>query len=123
MTRRRLVGQSWGLGRIAFLIGFTVLFTGLGIWQVRRQYAVISRGYAVDAELFEVRRELETKKRLSLLLSAHRNPATLRTVALEELGMKLPDRDTELHVPTSTRAASPVDPAPPVETLTAPEAP
>ncbi len=102
MSRRRLVSQSWGLGRIAFLIGFTVLFTGLGIWQVRRQYA----------ELFEVRRELETKKRLSLLLSAHRNPATLRTVALEELGMTLPDRDSELHVPTAVRAPAPTDPNP-----------
>lgn len=112
MSRRRLVSQSWGLGRIAFLIGFTVLFTGLGIWQVRRQYAVIARGYAVDAELFEVRRELETKKRLSLLLSAHRNPATLRTVALEELGMTLPDRDSELHVPTAVRAPAPTDPNP-----------
>ena len=97
--KRQRVRQSLGLGRFVFLIGFTVLFTGLGIWQVSRQYAVIERGYRVDRELADVRREFETRKRLSLLLSAHKDPNTLRAVALEELGMALPDRDSELHVP------------------------
>jgi len=98
--KTRRPSQSWGVGRLVFLIGFTALFTGLGIYQVNRQYDVVARGYRVDRELFDVRMELETRKRLSLLLSAHRNPNTLRTVALEELGMELPSRDSELFVPS-----------------------
>lgn len=109
--KKRRISQSWGLGRFVFLIVFTVLFTGLGLWQVNRQYTVIERGYRVDRELSDFRREFETRKRLSLLLSAHKDPNTLRAVALEELGMTLPDRDHELHVPGPAHRPSPI-PAP-----------
>jgi len=106
MTRRRVISQSWGLGRFIFLITFTVAFSGLGIYQVNRQYDVIKQGYRVDRELFDYRRELETQKRLSLLLSSHRDPTTLRAIALEELGMSLPERERELFVPTVDRAGA-----------------
>jgi|GEM_PF-2030692 len=98
-VRRRRLGQSWGLGRFLFLIAFTVGFASLGIWQVRRQYAVIASGYAIDRDLFEYRRLLERQKRLSLLLSAYKDPTALRLFAEEDLGMIAPGREQELYIP------------------------
>ena len=118
-TRAR-IGQSWGVGRFFFLILFTVAFTALGIFQVRRQYDVISRGYVVDRELFEYRRELETQKRLSLLLAAYKDPNTLRDFAERELGMRPPERENELFVPGSGSAAPRPLAHPPVPTRSAP---
>ena len=97
--KRRRIGQSWGLGRFFFLILFTVGFASVGIWQVRRQYEVIARGYAVDRDLFEHRRLVERQKRLSLLLSAYKDPTALRSFAEEDLGMRMPSRDEELFIP------------------------
>jgi hypothetical protein len=88
-----------GLGRFGLLVAFTVVMTALGLYQVNRQYEVIARGYKVDQELFEYRRQMETKKRLTLLLSAHMDPTTLHAVAVEELGMAQPDVDHERFVP------------------------
>jgi cell division protein FtsL len=88
-----------GLGRFGLLIAFTVVMTAIGVYQVRQQYEVVARGYKVDQELFEYRRQMETKKRLSLLLSAHMDPTTLHAVAVEELGMAHPDVDHERFVP------------------------
>lgn len=98
-VRRRRLGQSWGLGRFLFLIAFTVGFASLGIWQVRRQYEVIASGYAIDRDLFEYRRLLERQKRLSLLLSAYKDPTALRLFAEEDLGMIAPGREQELYIP------------------------
>ena len=97
--KRRRIGQSWGLGRFFFLILFTVGFASVGIWQVRRQYEVIARGYAVDRDLFEHRRLVERQKRLALLLSAYKDPTALRDFAEEDLGMRMPSRDEELFIP------------------------
>lgn len=93
------LGQSWGLGRFLFLIAFTVGFSSLGIWQVRRQYDVIASGYAIDRDLFEYRRLLERQKRLNLLLSAYKDPTALRMFAEEDLGMSMPGREQELTIP------------------------
>ncbi len=101
------VGQSWGLGRFIALIVFTVGTASLGIWQVRRQYEVIESGYALDRNLFEYRRLLERQKRLNLLLSAYKDPSALQVFAEEELGMRNPLREDELHIP-DPRAATPV---------------
>ena len=125
ITKRRL-GQSWGLGRFLFLIVFTVGFGALGIWQVRRQYEVIANGYEIDRDLFEYRRLLERQKRLSLLLSAYKDPTALRLFAEEDLGMIAPGHEQELYipdpadaeriVPTNTLAPKmPLLPQPPVE--------
>lgn len=100
MTRRRRIGQSWGLGRFFLLVGFTVIFTGLALWQVRRKYDVIAAGYAIDRDLFEYRRSLEVQKRLALLLAAYKDPTSLKVFAEEELGMQMPGRERELVVPT-----------------------
>lgn len=102
---RRPLGQSWGLGRILFLIAFTIGFASLGIWQVRRQYDVIASGYAIDRDLFEYRRLLERHKRLSLLLSAYKDPTALRIFAEEDLGMSAPGRERELFIPDPNDAA------------------
>lgn len=95
----RRIGQSWGLGRFIFLIVFTVVMTGLGIWQVRRQYEVVAQGYAIDRNLFEYRRLLERQKRLNLMLSAYKDPSALQVFAEEELGMRRPGRDDSLFIP------------------------
>ena len=100
MSKRRRIGQSWGLGRLFMLVGFTVIFTGLALWQVRRKYDVIAAGYAIDRDLFEYRRSLEIQKRLGLLLAAYKDPSSLRVFAEEELGMQLPGRERELVVPS-----------------------
>jgi hypothetical protein len=93
------IRRTFGLGRFGLLVGFTVVMTALGLYQVRSQYEVIAKGYEVDHSLFEYRRQMETRKRLSLLLSAHMDPATLHAVAVEELGMARPDVDRERYVP------------------------
>jgi hypothetical protein len=93
------IGQSWGLGRFIFLIVFTVVMTGLGIWQVRRQYEVVEQGYAIDRHLFEYRRLVERQKRLNLMLSAYKDPSALQVFAEEELGMRRPGRDDSLFIP------------------------
>lgn len=109
---RRRLGQSWGLGRFLFLIAFTIGFSSLGIWQVRRQYDVIASGYAVDRDLFEYRRLLERHKRLSLLLSAYKDPTALRIFAEEDLGMSAPGRERELFIPDPNDAQPIVPEAP-----------
>ncbi len=91
--------QSWGLGRFIFLIAFTVVMTGLGIWQVRRQYEVVAQGYAIDRDLFEYRRLLERQKRLNLMLSAYKDPNALMVFAEEELGMRKAGREDALFIP------------------------
>jgi len=129
-VRRRRLGQSWGLGRFLLLIAFTVGFASLGIWQVRRQYEVIASGYAIDRDLFEYRRLLERQKRLSLLLSAYKDPTALRLFAEEDLGMMAPGREQELYIPdpreaqpiVPTRPTSP-DPLQPPTSPTAPASP
>lgn len=93
------IRRTFGLGRFGLLVGFTVVMTALGLYQVRSQYDVIAKGYQVDNSLFEYRRQMETRKRLSLLLSAHMDPATLHAVAIEELGMARPDVEHERYVP------------------------
>jgi len=98
-TRRRKIGQSWGLGPFLFLVLFTFGLASLGIWQVRRQYQVVAMGYEIDRDLFEYRRLLERQKRLTLLLSAYKDPTALQTFAEEDLGMRTPARDDELHIP------------------------
>lgn len=110
---RRKIGQSWGLGRFLFLIAFTIGFASLGIWQVRRQYEVIASGYAIDRDLFEYRRLLERHKRLSLLLSAYKDPTALRIFAEEDLGMTAPGRERELYIPDPSEA-EPIVPTAPV---------
>jgi len=95
----RRIGQSWGLGRFVFLIAFTVVMTGLGIWQVHRQYEVVEQGYAIDRHLFEYRRLLERQKRLNLLLSAYKDPSALQVFAEEELGMRRAGREDTLFIP------------------------
>jgi hypothetical protein len=95
----RRIGQSWGLGRFILLIGFTVVMTGLGIWQVKRQYQVVEQGYAIDRNLFEYRRLLERQKRLNLLLSAYKDPSALQVFAEEELGMRRAGREDVLYIP------------------------
>ena len=95
----RRIGQSWGLGRFIFLIGFTVVMTGLGIWQVKRQYQVVEQGYAIDRDLFDYRRLLERQKRLNLLLSAYKDPSALQVFAEEELGMRRAGREDVLYIP------------------------
>ncbi|MBL8785334.1 MAG: cell division protein FtsL [Deltaproteobacteria bacterium] len=97
--RRRKIGQSWGLGPFLFLVLFTFGLASLGIWQVRRQYQVVAMGYEIDRDLFEYRRLLERQKRLTLLLSAYKDPTALQTFAEEDLGMRTPARDDELHIP------------------------
>lgn len=96
-TRR--VRLRWGLGRIVALVGFTVIMTALGIYQVRRQYDLIQLGYAIDRDLFDYRRELEIKKRLSLSLSSYKDPMAVRAFAEDALGMKVPSPEHELRVP------------------------
>jgi hypothetical protein len=119
---KRRIGQSWGLGRFLFLIAFTVGLASLGIWQVHRQYQVIAGGYAVDRDLFEVRRLLERQKRLSLLLAAYKDPTALRIFAEEELGMSAPPRDAELFSPDPHEAAlSGARPTPDAPGAAAPE--
>lgn len=93
------IGQSWGLGRFIFLIAFTFVMTGLGIWQVRRQYDVVAQGYAIDRDLFEYRRLLERQKRLNLLLSSYKDPSALQAFAEEELGMRKAGREDVLFIP------------------------
>jgi len=117
IRRRMKVGQSWGLGRFLFLSVFTVVFTALGLWQVKRQYEVIATGYKLDKELFEYRRLLETDKRLSLLLAAYKDPSALAAFAEDELGMKRPGRDLELVVPDP---GGPLAPPPPSDEEAAP---
>ncbi|MCC6620684.1 MAG: cell division protein FtsL [Deltaproteobacteria bacterium] len=113
-ARRIKIGQSWGLGRFLFLIVFTVAFTALGLWQVKRQYEVIATGYKIDKELFEYRRLLETDKRLGLLLAAYKDPSALAAFAEDELGMKRPGRELELVVPDPAQGTvTPPLPAPP----------
>jgi len=104
-TRTRRLGQSWGIGRFVFLIAFTVGFASLGVWQVHRQYDVIASGYAIDRDLFEYRRLLEKHKRLSLLLSAYKDPTALRIFAEEDLGMTAPGSTDELFVADPDRVA------------------
>ena len=116
------IGQSWGLGRFIFLIAFTVVMTGLGIWQVRRQYDVVAQGYAIDRDLFEYRRLLERQKRLNLLLSSYKDPSALQVFAEEELGMRKAGREDVLFIPDPrevtplTRTLPPVPGAPSSET-------
>ncbi|MFO0746471.1 MAG: cell division protein FtsL [Myxococcota bacterium] len=119
---RRKVGQSWGLGRFLFLVVFTVVFTGLGLWQVKRQYDVIKTGYSLDKDLFEYRRLLETEKRLSLLLAAYKDPTALQAFAEDDLGMRRPGRDDELVVPDPRAMPTPTAPGP-VPTPDAPPEP
>ena len=89
VPKRHRLGQSWGLGRFLLLIAFTVGFGALGIWQVRRQYEVVASGYSIDRNLFEYRRLLERQKRLTLLLSAYKDPTALRLFA-ERSGVAIP---------------------------------
>lgn len=119
----RKVGLSWGLGRFILLIGFTALMTGLGIWQVKRQYEVVARGYDIDRDLFEYRRLLEREKRLNLMLSAYKDPSALQVFAEEELGMRRAGREDVLFIPdprdttplTLTRPSGPADDGAPAQ--------
>lgn len=116
--RKKVIGQSWGLGRFLFLVIFTVVFTALGLWQVNRQYDVIRTGYGIDKDLFEYRRMLEAEKRLTLLISAYKDPSALGSFAEDELGMRRPERDDELVVPSPRSGlVEPIAPEP------SPEAP
>ncbi|MCA9515660.1 MAG: cell division protein FtsL [Myxococcales bacterium] len=107
MSRVRL---RWGVGRLVALIGFTVVMTGLGIYQVRRQYDLVQLGYAIDRDLFEYRRELEVKKRLALSLAAYKDPMAVRAFAEDALGMKVPSPENELRIPAGDEKPAPSAP-------------
>lgn len=89
----------WGVGRLLALIAFTVVMTGLGIYQVHKHYQLIRVGYSLDQDLFDYRRLTEAKKRLELALSAYKDPLAVRAFAEDELGMKVPGPEDELHIP------------------------
>ncbi|TNF35399.1 MAG: hypothetical protein EP329_06230 [Deltaproteobacteria bacterium] len=98
-TTRRAPRLRWGVGRLLVLIAFTVVMTGAGIYQVHKHYQLIKVGYALDQDLFEYRRLTEAKKRLQLQLSAYKDPIAVRAFAEDELGMKVPGPEDELHIP------------------------
>lgn len=98
-TRPPRARLGWGLGRLLALVAFTVVMTGLGVYQVHRHYQLIRVGYDLDADLFENRRLREVHKRLELSLSAYKDPLAVRTLAEERLGMKAPGPLDELVIP------------------------
>lgn len=116
--------QRSGLGRFLFVMVFVALTTGFGIWQVHRQYNVISKGFGLDQALFEHHRLLERQKRLELLMASQDNPLTFEEFAEKELKMKRPERDNTLFVPALAESPLPLNksksPSPPKSEEVAP---
>ena len=88
-----------GLLSFLLLMVFTLSLTTAGIYQVWRQYQVISVAYAIDQERFEHQRLTERSKRLGLSLATYKSPSSVRTFAEETLGMRVPGTRDEFHVP------------------------
>jgi len=97
--RPRRLRLRYGVGRMVILVLVTVAMTGLGVYQVDRQYAVVAVGYALDRDVFEYRRQLEIRKRLELTLATYKDPIAVRAFAAEALEMREPGPEQDLHIP------------------------
>ncbi len=98
---------SLGVGRFVALVCCTVVLTGLGLFQVNRQYEQIRLGYAIDEDLFEHRRLMEMQKRLRLSLASFNDPAAVKAFAEDELGMRSPGLNDEFFVPNPSDGPRP----------------
>lgn len=94
---------SLGVAPFVATLVVMVMTVGAGIYQVYSQYQVIRMGYAIDDELFEVRRQTETEKRLRLSIATYKHPDVVQAFATEELEMKQPTPRDEFLVPDPTR--------------------
>lgn len=99
-SRGRRLRLPRDLGRVLALVLVIGALTSIGVYQVWSQHRVIVMAYAIDQERFEHTRLLERSKRLELTLANYKDPATVRALARESLGMHAPTARDEFHLPT-----------------------
>ncbi len=92
---------SFGFGRMLMVIVLTVLTTSVGIYLVYSQYQVVRMGYVIDQDLFDYRREMETRKRLQLSIAGYKHPEMVPAFAKNHLDMRPPTLNEELVIPDS----------------------
>ncbi len=99
MSDERRIRLSHGFGRMLMVIILTFITTSVGLYLVYSQYQVVRMGYVIDQDLFEYRREMETRKRLQLSIASYKHPEMVPVFAKNHLNMRPPTLNEEFVIP------------------------